>query len=91
MKIMICTKCSSFVQLRTNVEKPCDCGAITGKYNADGDTITVTEGAVVMGCENNDILWAIHNRAYKDEGLRKVRAWIFNPSYEKITYVKKDL
>ncbi len=88
MKVAICVKCSSFLQLGKEF-KSCTCGEIKGRYLDNGDDIEVTEGTYVMGIANNDIAWAISNSKYTDEGLRKVRCWIFNPEYHKIKYLPK--
>lgn len=47
MKLICCPECSDIIKL-TLYEKFCYCGNTSGYYNPDGDTVTISHGAILM-------------------------------------------
>lgn len=52
MKLVYCNTCHESFGLRLYVKK-CLCGRVAGKYNEDGDTVTVSTDAVLFGFCNH--------------------------------------
>lgn len=53
MKLLICDECADVVVLTMLAWRACRCGVNGGRYNADGDTVEVTEGARLLGMCNH--------------------------------------
>lgn len=51
MKLIACKKCKDVIGLDYE-NRSCKCGLSGGRYNEDGDTVTVTGPCRVIGMEN---------------------------------------
>lgn len=55
MKLIRCSDCGQVIAL-WHVPLNCECGAAGGKYNDDGDTVTIWGKAWMFGVENRVLL-----------------------------------
>lgn len=94
MKLLVCIKCGDMNTLGYQ-EKACACGATGGRYNPDGDTVTVfgvrrddglTPPGLLLGLNNRAIHHAAYGRRVNDaEGLGGV-LWPYDLDNGKVTH-----
>lgn len=87
MKLLFCKDCSDVVKLQL-FDRSCACGNSSGRYNADGDTCTVSGvSAVVIAIGNRSLFLGVLMQPETGEGPN-LKAWVFAKDYHKINHVK---
>jgi len=61
MKLIHCPKCGDILALLRDQTRTCDCGASWGSYSDDGLHCEVGGEAVVLGVDNESLVWAVRN------------------------------
>lgn len=75
MKLLLCPKCGDVRKLQYS-QTYCDCGYVSGRYDADGAYASVSPEATVIGLDNHTIRRALLASQVKDGGHRTICAWI---------------
>ena len=87
MKLIFCFYCADVFKLTRVEERVCKCGRSRGRYRPDGHHVDVTEDALVLGLDNNDLRHAGISRLSGGDAEIPINCWLHEHPYHKIHYM----
>jgi hypothetical protein len=85
MKLIFCPRCFDVRKLQRH-QTYCDCGYVSGRYDADGAHATVSPEASVIGIDNHTLRRAIVAPRDKDGGHRTICAWLMGDDASRVRW-----
>lgn len=85
MKLIFCPRCQDVRKLQ-RYQTYCECGYVSGRYDADGAHATVSQNATVIGLDNHTLRRAIIASQDRDSGHRTLAAWVMGSDASRVRW-----